>query len=101
MCVCISLSGAVYCEKFVFSVFLGDDIVPRLSVASAFDLKIRLLTMLLNCDVPKVLSAYYFLCFYFIEKNIFHCVHFSFVLHLILLFFVFAFELNLSEDCVS
>jgi len=50
----VSLSGAVYCEKFIFSVFLGDDIIPRLSISSAFDLKIRLLTTLLNCDLPKV-----------------------------------------------
>ena len=52
--VCVSLSGASYCEKFVFSVFLGDDIVPRLSVSSAFDLKIRVLKTLHSCDYPKV-----------------------------------------------
>jgi len=59
----VSLTGALYCENFVLSVFLGDDIVPRLSISSAFDLKIRLLTTLLNCDIPKVFvhcCAYYF-----------------------------------------
>jgi len=64
--VSVSLTGALYCEKFVLSVFLGDDIVPRLSVSSAFDLKIRTLTTLLNCDVPKVSSAYYFLSLFFV-----------------------------------
>ena len=64
--VCVSLTGALYCEKFVFSVVLGDDIVPRLSISSAFDLKIRLLTKLLSCDMPKVYCSFglvYFLCF--------------------------------------
>jgi len=54
----VSMSGALYCEKFVLSVVVGDDIVPRLSLSSAFDLKIRFLTMLLNCDVPKVDSTH-------------------------------------------
>ena len=53
-----SRSGAEYCEEFVFSVFLGDDIIPRLSLSSAFDLKIRLLTELHHCDIPKVLARY-------------------------------------------
>jgi len=54
LCMRVSLSGSLYCEKFVFSVFLGDDIIPRLSVSSAFDAKIRLLTTLHDCDLPKV-----------------------------------------------
>ena len=64
--ICVSLTGAVHCERFVFSVFLGDDIVPRLSVSSAFDLKIRLLTTLLSCDIPKVSSICRHLSVFFI-----------------------------------
>jgi len=69
-CVCaVSLAGAQYCEDFVLSVFLGDDIVPRLSISSAFDLKIRLLTTLHNCDMPKVSCMLCAKCAYL--KNIF------------------------------
>jgi len=69
----VSLTGALYCERFVFSVALGDDIVPRLSISSAFDLKIRLLTKLLSCDMPKVYCSHlvYFLCFCLIFKKLF------------------------------
>lgn len=49
-----SLSAATYCEKFVMSIILGDDIVGRIGVFTGLDLKIKILTLLKSCDVPKV-----------------------------------------------
>lgn len=45
--------GAIHCEPFTLSVVLGDDLVTKLSICSIFDLKLKVLNILKNCDVPK------------------------------------------------
>lgn len=48
----------MHCEPFTVSVVLGDDLVTKLSICSIFDLKLKVLNILKNCDVPKVCTAF-------------------------------------------
>lgn len=49
----MSLNAAQYCEDFVCSVVLNDDIVPRLGLVTAYRLKQRIFEILRDCDLPK------------------------------------------------
>ncbi|XP_066520546.1 diacylglycerol lipase-beta [Hoplias malabaricus] len=49
----MSKALAEYSKKFVISVVLGKDLVPRLSIPNMEDLKKRILKMVSNCNKPK------------------------------------------------
>lgn len=52
-CGLLSRSASTHLRRFVCSVYLGDDIVPRLSVATMNTLKSELLVVLRECTKPK------------------------------------------------
>ncbi len=49
-----SLSVSRYTQDFLCSVVLGDDIVGRLGLVTAYDLKMRIFQIIRDCDTPKV-----------------------------------------------
>lgn len=52
----VTAEAAVYCESFVTSVIIGDDIVPRLSVPSFERFKNNLIRAIKDCKTPKVVK---------------------------------------------
>lgn len=50
----LSLAAARFTENFVMSVIIGDDLVPRLSLATLDSLKRQMITELESCRHPKV-----------------------------------------------
>ena len=81
--ICVSSGGTFsrdlcrYTESFVFSVIVGDDVVPRLGLAQLDELKKQMLICLMEADRPKheiimgVLSAvrYFGLIFLFSRRT--------------------------------
>lgn len=57
----VTQEAALFCESFVTSVIIGDDIVPRLSVPSFDRFKNDLIRVIKECKVPKVNSHLFFL----------------------------------------
>lgn len=49
----LSKSLADYTKKFIVSVILGKDVVPRLSMSNMEDLKRRIIRIVANCNRPK------------------------------------------------
>lgn len=74
-----SRSAARYCEQFVFSVILGDDVIGRCGSWNAFDLKLKIMNILLNCDVAK--AGFHFITFC-ISSFMEHCNQMQFFLHI-------------------
>lgn len=50
----VTAEAATFCENFVTSVIIGDDIVPRLSVPSFERFKNDLIRAIKECRTPKV-----------------------------------------------
>ena len=49
-----SESASSYCEPFVCSVVLGDDIVCRIGLSNIHDLKAKIFSTVRDLDIPKV-----------------------------------------------
>lgn len=49
----LSKALADYSKKFIVSIIVGKDLVPRLSMPNMEDLKTRILRMVANCNKPK------------------------------------------------
>ena len=53
-----SLSASQYCQDFVCSVVLGEDLIPRLGIHTMEEFKTHILQAIQDCDWPKVGGIY-------------------------------------------
>lgn len=49
----LNVDGVKHSEDFIFSIVVGDDLVPRLSVPTMEDMKKNILNCIIECDQPK------------------------------------------------
>ena len=56
-----------YTEEFICTVVLGYDVVPRLGLVEAIQLRIDVLHALRYCNLPKVIIEYSIVKFYFFK----------------------------------